>query len=247
MATRAETYAFARPVPYFLERGATFRIAAPIRHGATGALVSPTALGSSVTITRPDGTALVSEAAISVSSSIAEYSVTLSASETLGAGWTVIWTLVLSADTLVFRQSAYAVDYTPANVISVVDLYTRIPELKGRIPQEQGERGDDVGWQPQIDMAYYELLRRCYSNGIQPWRIREITGYYDWLLIRSCQLCVAAIPRNAEGSLAVASKDLYFEMTRAEAALKFQLDNDDPEIRRGASPSVRIAPLRASQ
>ena len=62
MGIRVATYAFARPVPYLFQQGVTETIQAPIRHGSTGALVAPTAAGSSVTITDPAGTEIVSGA-----------------------------------------------------------------------------------------------------------------------------------------------------------------------------------------
>ena len=69
MGIRVATYAFARPVPYLFQQGVTETIQAPIRHGSTGALVVPTVAGSSVTITDPAGTEIVSGAAVAVSSS----------------------------------------------------------------------------------------------------------------------------------------------------------------------------------
>ena len=138
MAVRQATYAFARPAPYLLERGVAQTIQAPIRHGSAGSLVAPDS--GTITINRPDGTALVSGAAVTVSSSTASYDVTPSASETLGAGWDVLWTLVFDGTTYpVFRQSAYLVKYVPPNLISAQDLYTRVPELQHRVPQSQDD------------------------------------------------------------------------------------------------------------
>lgn len=243
MAVRSATYALARPAPYLLERGAEQTIEAPIRHGSAGDLVAPDS--GTITINRPDGTALVSGAAVTVSSSTATYTVTPAASETLGAGWDVLWTLTFSGVVYpVYRASAYLVKYVPPNVISAQDLYTRIPELQHRVPQAQDATtrgGSGNGWQPQIDEAYYELIRKMLSDGREPWRVREATGYRDWLLARALQLCVGTIAFGPDSTWAQQAKALHFEMQRAQAALRFQYDDEDAGTRRGGSPIIRLA------
>jgi hypothetical protein len=243
MAVREATYSFSRPAPYLLERGALQTIEAPIRYGSAGSLVAPAS--GTITINRPDGTALVSGAAVTVSSSTATYAVTPAASETLGAGWDVLWTLTIGGVVYpTFRQSAYLVKYVPPMVISARDLYTRIPELEHRVPQAQDDTdrgGTGTGWQPQIDEAYYELIRRLLSDGREPWKIREVTGYRDWLLTRALQLCVGTISFGPDSAWAQQSKALHFEMQRASAALRFQYDDEAAGIRRGGHPVIRLA------
>jgi len=243
MAIRAATYAFARPAPYFLERGATQTITAPIRHGSGGDLVAPAS--GTITITRPDGTNFVEDQSVTVSSSTATFTLAPAASETLGAGWTVLWKLTFSGVVYpVFRQSAYLVQYVPPNVISERDLYARVPELQHRVPQSQGSTdrgGSGEGWQPQIDEAYFELLRRLLDDGREPWRVREVTGYRDFLLTRALQLCVGTISFGPDSTWAEQSKRLYFEMKAVQARMRFQLDDDQAATRRGASPIIRLS------
>lgn len=242
MAVRAATYALARSAPYLLERGATQTITAPIRHGSDGGLVEPDS--GTVTIIQPDGTAFVSDAAVTVTSSAASYTVSPSASQTLGAGWEVRWTLVFGGTTYpTYRQSAYLVEYVPPNVIAAGDLYTRIPELQHRVPQAQDATtrgGSGEGWQPQIDEAYFELIRRLLSDGHEPWKIREVTGYRDWLLTRALQMCVQAISFGPDSTWAQHAKNLHFEMQRVESRLRFQYDDDAATKRRGGSPIIRL-------
>lgn len=243
MAIRQATYAFSRPAPYLLERGAAQTLTAPIRHGSGGGLVAPAS--GTITITRPDGTNLVSEQAVTVSSSTATFTVSPSASETLGAGWDVLWTLTFGGVVYpTYRQSAYLVRYVPPNVISERDLYARVPELEHRVPQAQGSTdrgGSGEGWQPQIDEAYYELLRRLIDDGRKPWLVREVTGYRDWLLTRSLQLCVGTISFGPDSTWAQQSKQLHFDMKTVAARMRFQLDDSDTATRRGASPVLRLA------
>ena len=243
MAIRQATYAFARPAPYLLERGATQTLTAPIRHGSGGGLIAPAS--GTVPIARPDGTNLVEDQPVAVSSSTAQFTVAPAASETLGAGWTVLWTLTFSGVVYpVYRQSAYLVKYVPPNVISERDLYARIPELQHRVPQSQGDTdrgGSGEGWQPQIDEAYFELLRRLIDDGRKPWLVREVTGYRDFLLNRALQLCVGTISFGPDSTWAEQSKRLHFEGKTVAARMRFQLDDEDSATRRGASPVLRVA------
>lgn len=245
MSVRTATYAFGRPVPFLLERGVAQTIQAPVRHGADGSLVEPDA-GGTVTILRPDGTAFVSGATVSITSSIAGYELTPSSSETLGEGWETRWSLSFSSVAYpVFRQAAYLCDYVPPNVVSVYDLYTRIPELSARVPRRQGaaaDGGTGEGWQRQIDEAYYELIRRLLEDGQKPWLIREVTGYRDWLLTRALQLCVGAVSYGPQDDWAQHSKELHFELQRVEARLRFQYSDEDAGLRRGAPGAIRLAP-----
>jgi len=241
MAFRQQTYAWGRPVPYLLERGATQTIQAPVRYGAAGGLIAPDS--GTVSVQRPDGTYLVDAQAVTISGSIAQYDVSPGTTETLGEGWTVYWDLTLGGAAYpTFRTTAYLCQYVPPNLISANDLYSRRPELESRIPQKQGERGDNTGWQPQIDEAYYELIQRLLDDGRRPWTIREVTGYRSWLLTRSLQLCVQAIPGGLDSSWAQASKDLAFELRSAEARLRFNYDHESPTQRRGGAPVIRLSP-----
>lgn len=245
MAERVATYALARAAPFFLERGAEQTITWPIRHGVDGSLVAPDS--GTVTIVRPNGTSLVSEAAVTVSSSTAQYTLTPAASEALGAGWDVRLTPVIDSVTYpTIRQSAYLCEYVPPNVISVLDLYEHLPELRHRVPQNQGANGDNTGWQPQIDAAYYEFLQRALDDGQRPWMIREVTGYREWLLTRAKILCVRAISHGPESSWAQELKQLHFDMQRAEARLRFQYSDEDAKTRRTGSPVTRLAPVGRS-
>lgn len=239
MATREATYALARRVPYLLLAGEAQTISAPVRHGSDGGLIAPTS--GTVTITKPDGTSLVSGAAVTVSSSTATYEVTPSASETLGEGWRVLWSLTIDGVVYNFRLDAYLCQYVPPNTVSVLDLYARMPELEGRIPQRQSDRGDGTGWQPQIDATYYELLQRMIDDGRRPWKVVGITGAHEWAVTRTVQRCVTAIPHGAESAFGQASKELAYEVQRLWSSMRLQYEDDSPTVRRGTSPTVRLA------
>mgnify|MGYP003646258604 FL=1 len=256
MAVRSETHALARPVPYLLERayadaagtgGQT--IEAPVRSTGDGALVAPTAVGSTVTVLDPGGIKVVDAAAVAVSGSVASYTFGASVPATtasLGDGWTVIWSLVISGEVYTFRQAAILCEYVPRNVITAADLYggEGIAELRYAVPQAQQDapRGDGTGWGPQIDASYYDFIRKMLANGRPIWRSREPTGYREWLLSRSLQRAVETIPATEGSSWAEYRKRAYFRMRSAEASLKLQYDTEDPTIRRpGVGPILMSA------
>jgi hypothetical protein len=242
MSMGRTTVALVRPVAQFLRRGVSQSVVAPLRHGSTGALVAPTESGSTLTVRRPDGTALVSAAAVAVVSSVATASLAPAAAETLGAGWTLEWSLVVDGEAVVFRESAYLCDYIPHNVISAVELYEAKPELQHHVPPAQETAGQ--GWQPQIDRAYYDLLQLLLDSGHEPWRLREVVGARRWLEVRALQRCVGAIEHGPASTWAQYAKSLYFEMRAAQAELRLQWEEDAPTHRRGVTGSIRLAPLR---
>jgi len=245
VAVFADTYALDRRVPYFLTRGLSQTIEAPIRHGSTGALVAPDS--GTVDIIKPDGTALVSGAAVAVPSSTAQYTVTPSASETLGDGWEVRWHLVFGGVTYpTFRSAAFLTEYMPKNRISAVDLYGKWPWLAARIPQRQGDvarGGDGTGWQRQIDDAYYKFIRRVLDSGRKPWLIREGQGYYEWLLAHALSNCVEAIESLSGSVIEERRRAAYFLRRAAESNFKLQFSDDKPGTRRGGQPYTDLRPI----
>lgn len=232
-------YAPARQAPLLLSRAVEQTISAPVRYGSTGALQAPAS--GTVTVRRPDQTALVSGAAVTVSSSAAQYTLTPSASETFGAGWTVEWSLTMTDGVFRWREEAFLCEWVPPNAISAADLYRVKPELRYRVPEAQGANGTNEGWQPQIDAAYYELIQRLIDDGRRPWLIRSVSGYRLWLLSRAVQIAVGAIPSVSGDDWDSAKKAAHFDMVRAAADLSIQYAEDDAGVRIGGSPVIRLS------
>lgn len=244
MTIRAASYALTRQVPYLLERGALQTLEAPIRHGKDGSLQAPDA-GGTITILKPNAEELVSAQTITVSGGQATYALTPATTLALGAGYEVRWSLSFGGVAYpAFRLAAYLCEYVPHCPISVLDLFggEGIPELKYRVPQAQGSNGDDVGWQPQVDAAYFAFLRMLFDNGQKPWLLREATGYRQWVLTRALTLCVQGIQHGADSDWAQHAKAQAFAMKRAQAGLRLQYSDDDASYRRGGSPLIRLSP-----
>ena len=256
MAIRADTYALSRPVPYLLERayasasGTTGQtIEAPIRQTSDGSLVTVTESGSTVTVTGPGGASVVAETAVTVSGGVATYTFTAGApgaSYALGDGWTVVWSLVIGGEVYTYRHAAILCEYVPGNIITAADLYggDGIAELRYKVPQAQtADRGDGTGWAPQIDAAYYELIRRMLADGRPIWRSREPTGYRGWLLAQALYNATHTIQAEDGSPWATYRRDAYHRLQRAEASLRLQYDDEEATVRRPGEGPIYTSPV----
>ncbi len=239
--SRTETLAAVRPVPYLLERISSQVVTCPVRHGSTGALQAPAS--GTLTVTRPDGTSFLSAGAVPVPASVATYTLASLASEDVGQGWTLVWSLTIDGVPYVFRFDAYLCTYIPHNPISVQELYDYEPELRHRVPQSQSSRGDGVGWQPQVDAAYYALIQWMVDSGHRFWTIRGMTGTREWLRTLVLMRCCRALSTAPDDAWSRKATDYRYEHKTAEAKLVFQFDSDSAGTRRGASPVIRLAPV----
>jgi len=222
MTVRVPTYALARTVPYLMERGAEQTLQFPLRDTATGALVEPDDT-STIQIESPASTDLVTEQVVeSVTSSIAQFTLTPAVSVALGAGYTVLFTPIIGGVPYpTFRERGYVGDFVFHNTVTP----------------------DNVGWQPQIDEAYYEMIRQLLDDGRPIWEItEESTGVYEWMLSRALLNCVNAIDFGPDSNWARLAKDLRFRMDRADGSLKLQYSTDEATVRRSGTPTNRLAP-----
>jgi hypothetical protein len=235
MTLSISTRALDIDAPYMLRQGVTQTISAPIRYGSGAPLVAPVEAESSITIQRPDGTYLASGAAVTVSSSIATYEVTPSASEVLDEGWDVIWHLVFTTgdDPEDFPNEAILVEYNLFPVISERQVFVEEPELEFRVPQAQGVNGDGTGWQPQIDAAWYRVIRKLIERGERLWKIRNATGLHDVVLYEVLKGCTRAVKQDPDGIWREKSRGYTFDAKDAWAQLKLQYDEDAATVRRG--------------
>ncbi len=235
MAYRLTTRALDIPTSYLLRRGVTQVISAPIRYGSGAPLVEPVEADSTVTIVRPDGTNLVSGAGVVVSSSIATYEVTLPASEILDEGWDVVWSLAFEPGETPdeFRHGGILVEYSLFPVISEREIYIEEPELRHRVPQDQGPEGDDTGWQPQIDAAWHSVIRRLIERGERLWKIREAVGLHDAVLYEALHRCCKSAKQDPDGIWLTKTKGYRYDARDAWGQLKLQYDTDTPTERRG--------------
>ena len=242
MPTRSELYALTRQVAYFLVRGESQTIEAPIRYGAAGALVAPDS--GTVTITGPDGD-LVTAQAVTVSNSVASYTLTPSATATEGEGYQVQWSLTIDGQSYPFNRTAVMTDWFPHSSVSVLDLYKKVPALETAIPQRQSSRegGDNTGWQPQLDDALYSFIGKLMADGRPVWKLRTTAeSAYQWVLTKALHNCVLAIPRKEGSTWYEEEKTWRYRHRDADRDLRLQYTDNPATLRKRARPYIRLAP-----
>lgn len=243
MAERDDTYAPARPIPYLLARVVLQTVSLPIRNGSAGALVAPDS--GTLTVTRPDSGDLVTAGAVTITGGIATYDLPTMAGVPLGAGWTLVWALVIGGVTYTYRYDAYACDYVPVSAISVLDLFSREPELRHRVPQSQAATtrgGSGEGWQVQVDEAYYDLIQTLLDRGESPWLIRGLTGLRAWLRSRALMLCCRTLSTATDDQWDRKAGVYFAEWKASDGSLVIQHDTDPATLRTSRGP-YRLAPV----
>jgi len=245
MAERDDTYAPARPIPYLLGRVAAQTVSLPIRNGSAGTLVVPSA--GTLAVTCPSGT--VTAGTVTFPGDVATCDLSTMVGLSLGAGYTLVWTLTIGGVPYTYRFDAYLCDYVPASAISVLDLFSREPELKHRIPQSQAATtrgGSGEGWQVQVDEAYYDLIQTLLDRGESPWLIRGLTGLRAWLRSRALMLCCRALSTTTDDQWDRKAGVYFAEWKAADGSLAIQHDVDPATMRTSRGP-YRLAPVGRPQ
>ncbi len=211
--------------PAYLERDR----ATPLSLGVytAGALAAPSS--GTISIYDDSNTAVVSAAAVTVSGSMATYtlaSATVS-SKALGAGWRVEWSLVMpDTYTHVFRQDAALVRVRLAPVVTDTDLLERHTDLTSLRPSSQ------TSYEGYVLSAWRDIVGRLEGNGRRPYLIispealRPVHLYLTLSIIfRDFSVTVG------DGSKFEALADRYEKMYQdAWAALSFTYDENDEGV-----------------
>lgn len=159
-----------------IERGRTQTLSCPTsRAGATATPASGT-----FSLYRPDGSALVSAQAVTVSS-VATYSLTgaTTSAEALGEGWLVEWALVMpDGVTHTYRNDAALCRRELTPVVSQDDLTQRHSDLPALL-------GAAASYQPYIDESWWTITNRLIGAGRRPYLVIQPSA------LRDCHLMLA--------------------------------------------------------
>lgn len=164
-----------------IERGRTQVISCPTSRA--GATATPTA--GTVSVYRPDGTALVSAQAVTIpAASVAQYSLSgaSTSAEALGEGWLIEWALTMP-DSVVhtFRQDAALCRRTLYPTIDQNDLVQRHSDLPSLL-------GSAVSYQPYIDEAWSTICNRLIADGRRPYLVMQPSAFRDVTLMLTLHL-----------------------------------------------------------
>lgn len=147
--------------PDLLEKARANVLRCPVYR--SGALVAPTS--GTISIYDDAGSAVVSAASVTITSSVATYSYTPASTLALGEGWRVEWTLVISASTYVFENEAALCRKALSPVVTDADLYRRVSSLD---PSGAAPISSLTDYQDYLDEAWAVIQMRLIGAGNRP-------------------------------------------------------------------------------
>lgn len=248
MSTTESQYTAHFRLRHLIERDRTQLIQCPTF--LDGAASAPTS--GTVSIFKPnqgpDDTAEISAQAVTITSSVAEYSVTfgtganqIESDAALGEGWRVEWVLLMpDSITHTFRNDASLVRRRLYPVITDQDLDRTHPGLTGLLPSGQ------THWQDQIDEAWFDLQRMLIAKGNRPELVMEPTALYDAHLTRTLYRMFRLLKTRmgVDSQYAELAEEYLRDFNTAWGDLNFKYDDDDSgrsesnKDRRPAQPQV---------
>lgn len=140
-----------------------------------GALVAPTS--GTVSVYAPDGTAVVSATSVTISGSIAQYSLSAGAVSAYdyGDGWRIEWALTMPDSTVhTFRNTGSLVYRQLYPVVTEADLYRRESALN---PSNATVIHSATDFADKLDEAWADITDRLVSTGRLPWLAMEPSAF----------------------------------------------------------------------
>lgn len=192
----------------------------------SGALVAPSS--GTVTIYKADNSKLVDAAAVTVSGSIATYTIaaaTIPASLAVEEGWIIEWALTMP-DSVVhtFREDAALVRRRLYPVVTDADLFLRWKALD---PSSSTVITSQSTYQDQLDAAWLDIQRRLIRQGNRPNLVLEPSALYEThLLLAGTMIYEDLASRLNEAYLAIADR-LRRQYEAAYHGIQFRYDRDD--------------------
>lgn len=200
-------------LPELIEQGRDNALVCRIYRGP--GLVTPTQSGSTITIYNASNTAIISAAAITVSSSVARYTLLSSAisSQSRGTGWRVEWSLVMpDGVTHVFRNDAALVLRRLYPVVTEADLYRRLSSLD---PSGDSPVHSQANFIDKLDEVMISIEQRLLGEENRPNLVLSPSAFREVEL----ELWIALILEDFQTRLTDAYRDLAQDArNRYEAA-----------------------------
>ena len=228
----ADTLYSARLGHEFLIRGRDNVIKCPVYRD--GALAAPSS--GTVSVYDSSGALVVSAAAVTVTGSVAQRTVTTATLTPYdyGDGWRVEWSLVMpDGVTHLFLAEAALTRRALYPVVTDADLIARVPALS---PSATQRITRDANYQAVIDEAWRILIDRLIRHGNTPWWLADpmCTREPHLLLTLSLKFRDLAVYTEADGGLYAQ------EAARYEAAYEQAYRDAHSRILRDAAASQTV-------
>lgn len=228
----SETQYTARLGSNWIEKGRAQTLRCPTyRDGALAAPASGT-----VSVYNGSGTAVVDAQAVTIVSSIAQYSLLAAATtdESLGMGWRVEWSLVMpDGVTHTFRIDGALVRRRLYPVISDIDLKRRHSDL------DDLRSAGSASYQDFLDEAFQDLLDRLQARGSVPYLIMDAGALRRCHLFHTLQLIFLDFSSSAgDGRYLDLAEQYRKQFEDSWGELRFSYDYDDDGKEDGATKSA---------
>ena len=222
--------------PDLIERDRANVLKAPIYR--SGALAAPT--GGTITIYDGGGAKVVDAAAVTVTASVAQYSLASATvtSQSFGSGWRIDWALAMpDGVTHTFRRSAALVRRALYPVITDTDLTELHSDLTTLRPASLSS------YQQYIDSAWHDIIDMLINAGNFPYLVMEPSAFRRVHLYKTVEI----IARDFSTSFGDGSKwdglaDVYeMKFDKNWGKLNFIYDSDDdgqPDARKRPASAV---------
>ena len=206
-----------------------------------GALVAPTQAGSTVTIYDENGEAVVTAGAVTVTDSIATYTLlgTVTDDYDPSAQWRIVWSLVISTITYTFDNRLILCRRVPFPVLTEAGIYARVPALD---PTGHAPISRRTEYSVTIDDAWIRLTNRLVESG------RRIELITDPSVLRECHLLLVlaqvfddlAARLNESHGIAAAAFRAQYEAAWGSLVLPTDTDDNDgrPDVEQVARGPV---------
>ena len=241
MSTTDTLYSARFLSPTLIERGRDNLVKAAVYR--SGALAAP----SSGTVTvYESGTAIVDGAAVTVSGSIAQYTITAAtiASLALDDGWRIEWSLVMpDGVTHVFRNDAALCRRRLYPVVSDLDLFRSHPDLDPSHSASLVASG--TNFQDFLDEAWAIIQLRLLNRGNRPNLVMSPSSFRGVHLYMTLELVFRHFATTAgDGKWEALASSYQDKADQSWSDLNFLYDSDDdgkiddPSKRRSAASSI---------
>jgi len=215
-----------------------------------GALVAPTS--GTYTLYKPDGSKLVDAQAVTVTSSVATYSLAsgtdplLASTLTLGEGYLEVWALTISGVRYDYRRQVALAMYEFHPVVTDADIEAEYPDLDAL----QGTALSS--WQGMIDQAWKGIIDRLRGLGHYPYLIMSPESFRRVHIEWTLYLIFRWASLNQGDRWATLREEHKRGMDRAWSEMNFVVDTDhdgfaDSQDRRASMQVVHVngSPQRA--
>lgn len=216
--------------PEILEAGASNTITCPVYRD--GAVVAPTA--GTLTVWNASNTKIVDASAVTISSSVATYTVTsgMLTGQTNSDGWRFEWSLTIAGSSVVFRRDGSLVYRRLYPVVTDADLLRSHTDLTRRTPSTE------TSYQDYLDEAWARIESRLINTGKRPWLIMSPSALRDVHVYLTLALVFRDFATGGDGS-AEWQMMVHYEALYADAWGELTFPEASPTSGQEADPSRR--------